>query len=393
MGVLVRERPEGSGIYWVYINHKGKRKAQKVGDKKAANTIARRVEERLASGDLGLFQEVKQSPIFEKYAQQWLDGHAKTSCKHSTWQRYEVCLRKYLFPVFGDTPIDRIQRKDIKKFIYSKLAEGLSASSVRNIKAVLSGVLSSAYEDELILGNPALRLGKLIKKNDYRKDINPLTKEEVLVMLQTAQEHFPQYYPVFLLAGSTGMRLGEVIGLQPGDVDFKGRFIEVQRAIVRGRVETPKSGKSRRVDMSLQLAAVLKVHLIRTKELTLKRGGQQQPETLFYNNEGRPLDQDNLVKRVFYKCLEKAGLRRVRFHDLRHTFASIHISQGESLAYVRDQLGHHSIQITVDIYGHLVPGSNKSAADRLLHMQPAATYTQPEDVEPQKKHSENVLSA
>jgi len=393
MGVTVRERPEGSGVYWVYINHKGQRKAKKVGDKKAANAIAEKARERLVSGDLGLIQEVKQAPIFRDYALQWLNGHVKTSCKYSTWERYEGCLRSHLFPVFGEKPIDQIQRKDIKKLIYDKLNEGLSPSSVRNIKAALSGVLSSAYEDGLLPGNAALRLGKLIKKNDFRKNINPLTKEEVLVMLKTAMEHFPRYYPVFLLAVSTGMRLGEVIGLQPGDVDSKCRFIEVRRSIVRGRVETPKSGKSRRVDMSQQLTEALKVHLIRTKELTLKKGWKQPPETLFYNDEGRPLDPNNVVKRCFHKSLTKAGLRRVRFHDLRHTFASIHISQGESLAYVRDQLGHHSIQITVDIYGHLVPGSNKSAADRLLDMQPPATYTQPEGVEPQKKHSENVLSA
>jgi integrase len=145
--------------------------------------------------------------------------------------------------------------------------------------------------------------------------------------------------------------------------------------------------------MSQQLSEVLKAQLHRTKELTLKKGWKQPPETLFYNDEGRPLDPSNIAKRCFHKCLEKACLRRVRFHDLRHTFASIHISQGESLAYVRDQLGHHSIQITVDIYGHLVPGSNKSAADRLLDMQPPATYAQPEGAEPQKKHSGLSLSA
>ena len=173
------------------------------------------------------------------------------------------------------------------------------------------------------------------------------------------------------------MRLSEVIGLQSGDIDFNSRFIEIKRAIVRGRIGTPKNGKSRRVDMSLMLADVLRKHLITTKELTLKKGWETQPATLFYNSNGQPLDPDNLSKRQFHKCLEKAGLRRVRFHDLRHAFASIHLSQDESLVYVKDQLGHSSIQITVDIYRHLVPGSNKNASDRLLGLQQSATYTQP----------------
>ena len=89
------------------------------------------------------------------------------------------------------------------------------------------------------------------------------------------------------------------------------------------------------------------------------------PEWLFCTEDGGALDGDNLRHRVFYKVLEKAQLRRVRFHDLRHTFASLLIAQGESLAYVRDQLGHASIQLTVDTYGHLIPGANRQAVDRL----------------------------
>jgi integrase len=118
--------------------------------------------------------------------------------------------------------------------------------------------------------------------------------------------------------------------------------------------------------MSLELASVLKKHVTDTKELTLKKGWKEIPKTLFYNQEGNPLDSANIAKRCFHRYLEKSGLRRVKFHSLRHSFASIHIANGESLAYIRDQLGHHSIQVTVDMYGHLVPGSNREAADRLL---------------------------
>jgi integrase len=292
-----------------------------------------------------------------------------------------MCLRVHLLPVFGCLPIDQIQRRRIKQFIYDKLNEGLSASSVRNIKSTLSGVLTSAFEDEMIPGNEASGLGKLIKTGDLKKHINPFTKDEILLLLDKAREHFPRYYPVFLLAVSTGMRLGEVIGLQPGDIDFNGGFIEVKRSIVRGRVDTPKNGKSRRVDMSLMLAQVLKDHLVWTKEETLRKGWMKPPETLIFNDEGNPLDKRNLAQRYYEKCLAKAGLRRANWHCLRHTYASIHISQGESLAYVRDQLGHHSIQITVDIYGHLVPGSNRSAADRLLGKTEPATQLQPSGME------------
>jgi integrase len=161
------------------------------------------------------------------------------------------------------------------------------------------------------------------------------------------------------------MRLGELLGLQWGDIDFNGRFIEVRRNLVAGRETTPKSGKTRRVDMSNQLTETLRSLLIARKAEALKKGWGKVPDWVFCNEDGRPLDGDNLRHRVFYKILRKAGLRRVRFHDLRHTFASLLLQQNESPAYVKEQLGHASIQITVDVYGHLIPGANRQAVDRL----------------------------
>jgi integrase len=143
------------------------------------------------------------------------------------------------------------------------------------------------------------------------------------------------------------------------------RFIEVRRNRVAGRLTTSKNGKTRRVDMSDQLAGTLRALLTARKTQTLRNGWGQVPEWTFCNESGGPLDRDNLRHRVFYKLLAKAGLRRIRLHDLRHTYASLLIAQGESLAYVRDQLGHASIQLTVDTYGHLVPGANRQAVNRL----------------------------
>ena len=161
------------------------------------------------------------------------------------------------------------------------------------------------------------------------------------------------------------MRLGELLGLQWGDVDFHGRFIEVRHNLVARRITTPKNGKTRRVDMSTQLADTLRTLLTTRKAEALRNGWGQVPEWVFCSETGGHLDGDNLRHRVFYRLLTKAELRRIRVHDLRHSFASMLIQNGESLAYVRDQLGHASIQLTVDTYGHLVPGANRQAVDRL----------------------------
>ena len=385
MGVTVRQKQPGKGNpWWVFIHHQGKRRSKIVGDKKTADAVAARIRTKLKLGEFNMLEEENPCPLFKDYAEQWFKSHVKTFCKYSTMKGYEGCFTNHILPRFGPEPLDTIKRKDIKDLMCSKLGEGLTPGTVRNIKACLSGIFTSAVEDEIIVVNPAARLGKqinkMIKKQDPKQDINPFTREEAQLFLKTAKWYCPRYYPAFMCALRTGVRLSELIGLKPGDIDFNSRFIEVRRGIVLGRMTTPKSGKTRRVDMSRQLADVLKTHLFETKKETLRRGWKELPQRLFYNENGRELDPNNFRKRYFYKCLEKAGLRRIRLHDLRHTFASLLISQGESLAYVRDQMGHHSIQITVDIYGHLVPGSNREAVDKLddvPHL--SAPYTHPAD--------------
>jgi hypothetical protein len=149
-------------------------------------------------------------------------------------------------------------------------------------------------------------------------------------------------------------------------VDFyQPRSMGINRTYARGKIGPPKNGKRRTVDMSRQLTAVLQEHRLQQKHRALKRGWGFVPEWVFVNSVGKPLDINHWRKRVFYRVLKKAGIKKIRVHDLRHTYASLLIQGGESLAYVRDQLGHHSIKVTVDIYGHLVPGVNKAAVDRL----------------------------
>jgi len=117
--------------------------------------------------------------------------------------------------------------------------------------------------------------------------------------------------------------------------------------------------------MSPQLAETLKALRTERKKESLAKGWKEMPEWVFVNEVGQVIDEGNLRRRVFYPALAKTGLRHIRIHDLRHTYASMLLQNGESLVYVKDQLGHSSIQITVDIYGHLVPGANRQAVARL----------------------------
>jgi integrase len=378
MGVKVRQKVKGKGNpWWVFISHNNKRTSRQIGDKAAAETVASKIRAKLQLGEFGFDENKKPIPLFKNFATGFMDTYSAMNHKESTTETYQQALDRHILPYFEDMPLNEITRKDIKDFIgekqrqrfstgkgETKKKKRLSTGTIRNLKAYLSAILSEAVDDELIAFNPAARTGKLIKKGKA-KEIFPYTWEEKAQFEKAMQQHSPRCYPLFLTALRTGMRLGELIALQPGDLDFNGGFIEIRRAFSRGRLTTPKSGKSRRVDMSNGLAETLKQHLVSRKTETLKKGWGEPPELLFYNEAGNRIDINGIRKRVFYKCLEKAGLRRIRIHDLRHTYATLRISKGDNILDVSKQLGHHSIKITLDTYAHWMPGGKKSEVDEL----------------------------
>lgn len=148
------------------------------------------------------------------------------------------------------------------------------------------------------------------------------------------------------------------------DIDFEGRLITIKRSFPKGKIETPKSGLSRTVDMSQQLAETLRDLHHQRKIGTLNRGWNKMPQWVFVNVAGKPY-HESYMRRVFYKALKAANLRKMRVHDLRHAYATLRISKGDNIADVSKQLDHHSVKFTMDIYYHWVPGGNKSEIDAL----------------------------
>jgi integrase len=359
MGVKVRQK---DGKWYVFINHHGRRKAKCIGDKRVAQAVAQKLQAKLALGDFQLDDSPR--PTFAAYANQWL-SNAQRLCKDSTIHGYRAVIKHHLLPAFGHCTLEEITRERVRALVFDKHQAGCASQTIRNIITPLRTMLHQAVEDGIMATNPAVKIGRYLRGTPRSKDVNPLTREEVSLLLETALTHNPRYYPFLLTACRTGMRIGELLGLQWGDIDWHGRFIEVRRARVRGRLTVPKNHKPRRVDLSEQLAVVLRnLHRQRMEE-TLRRGQPEAPLWVFCSETGAPMLEANVRERGFFRTLEKAGLRRVRFHDLRHTYTSLLLQQGESIVYVKDQLGHSSIQITVDTYGHLIPGANKSAVDKL----------------------------
>jgi integrase len=200
-------------------------------------------------------------------------------------------------------------------------------------------------------------------RNKSREPVDIFTAEEVALILETCRKMRPDYYPIFLTAFRTGMRIGEVLALRWDDVNWRNRHILVQRSFRNSRLTPTKNGKSRKVDMSEQLYTELKRLYVQRKEEALK-DGLGEPVPIIFHNKGEHTSQ-NSVRNIWRRLLTKCGIDYRKLHTTRHTFASMLIFNGESLAYVKELMGHHSIQMTVDVYGHLLPTENRAAVNAL----------------------------
>jgi integrase len=257
----------------------------------------------------------------------------------------------------------------MQELIGGLVRKKLAKDSIRLIVAALCGLYTFAIESKAVKENPTIKLSKFYSNVRKKRDeIDPLTADEVSTFLRTVlnSKYYSEYYPVFLCDIHTGLRTGELVGLDWGDLDFNGKFMTIRRSIDEGTINLPKNGKARRVDMSDALIEALQALKKARMEQWLAKGQNEIPRWVFCNQEGGILDANNLRNRALHKCLDEAKIRRIRLHDLRHTFASLLIQNGESLAYVKEQMGHSSIKVTVDVYGHLVPpGANRQAVNKL----------------------------
>lgn len=372
MGVTVRKK---NNQWYVFINHNGQRKAKCIGENRAAAVqVKRALEAKLALGDIGVLSPGgSKVPVFGEYVDAWLKDHAKLVCKPSTIDGYESVLRQHLRPRFSSKRLDEIRRNEIKELIGHLVAKGLTRSTVRNAVSILRGIFNQAIEDGHFESNPAANLGRFTRTASTSKVKGvALTAEEVERFLSASEQICPDYSALFLLAARAGLRRGELVSLQWGDIEFgkndrdPNRYILVQHNYVRRQHTSTKSKKARRVDMSQDLRRALLV--IRTA--LLARAGLEDPaeiatELVFPSPDGRILDPDNLYHRYFVPVLKRSGIRKIRLHDLRHSFGSLLIQKGASIVYVKEQMGHSSIQVSVDTYGHLVPGADVSYVDRL----------------------------
>lgn len=335
--------------YAVYRVH-GKQKWEKAGPTKGG--AERLLAKRLTESHSGTFRDSTRIR-FSDFADKWLHDYASVSVKRSTYDSYALIVRLHLVPHFGKCWLNQITPADVQSFLSRKTREEeLTPKTVSNILVPLKRMFHHAVVWGMLSADPTARIQK---PRVDSPEMDYLSPTEVQAFLSAVR---PQYKALFLTAVLTGMRRGELLGLKWSDLDWDRSEIIVQRSLYKGQFVSPKTrAATRRIIMSPYLRDTLRAH-----SLTARRS---EVELIFCNEYGQPLDPDNLVKRQFLPALDRAGLRRIRFHDLRHTYASLLIAQGENVKFVQSQLGHTSAKTTLDRYSHLMPMTRAEAGERL----------------------------
>lgn len=371
MGVKIREK---GGAWWVFITHRGRRKAKRIGHKRTAENVADRLRHKLALGEWPIEEKPQPKPTcptVREYAERWLTLYADVNLKQSTATGYRYALNRFILPAFGDKGLNDLTRPQVKDYLLRLQAKGeQSSKTIKNVVLVFNSMLTHAVEDELINQHPTKGLGRAIRTAATPSTINPLTLEELSRLLVSAKNNYPGYHALFATLGMTGMRVGEALGLKWGDIQFgkdekdPNRYIRIERGWVLGSYTTPKSGRTRKVDMGATLRRILLDHKERAEVQAITSGKPLGP-VLFASPGGRPKDK-SLVWHILHRSLEKAGLRRIRVHDLRHSYATAMLYELHApIQYVSEQLGHASITMTVNRYGHPRQGTGMTFADTM----------------------------
>ncbi len=377
MGIIVRQRKDKTG-WWAFVHHQRKRLKRRFETERDARKFAELLSAQLKLSEFNgeaspLSDNNRQMPTVETYLTDWLHTYAEVHCKSTTAHGYRVMIVRHLLPVFGSRKLDEVSRADIKRLIADLSGKGLKKQTIHNILTPFKEAYHHAMDEGIVSSNPVARTGRLThSREDRRLHMSPLDAEEVKALLQHARETVPSLYAILLCAVRTGLRQGELIGLQWSDIDFRSGFLEVRRAVVKRQLTSTKNHKLRRVDMSPQLIDALR-HMREIRELE-SMSGKPVSEWVFVTSSNTRWDDSNL-RHAFIKLLRTAGIRRVRFHDLRHTYVSLMAQQGSPPKYIQEQCGHSSIQVTMDIYAHLFPSGNKEWSAKLDDVQSADSRT------------------
>jgi len=302
----------------------------------------------LKEGEIIVDERMTVSQLFDRFLNDVVDK----TLKPKTADSYRYLATKHILPSLGKLKLKDLKPTHIQMLYSTKLDEGLSKRTVQYMHAVLRRALNQAIQWEIIAKNPT---SKVSPPTPPKRAPETLTVEQIKKFLQATKGH--RYYPIYLIAIGCGLREGEILGLEAKDLDLESGQLSIRQTIVylRGKVSIaePKTAHARRV------VALPSFVVEELKQLPLPKEG-----LLFQTAKATPISPRNLL-RHFHETLAKVGLPRVKFHSLRHSYASLQLLSGTHPKVVQEALGHSSIELTLDTYSHLIPNIQKEAAHKI----------------------------
>lgn len=362
----VYQRQDGRWTAATYVlrSDGGRERRQVYGATRAA--VIAKLQELITKTSQGI-PAAGTSWTVETFAAHWLGTIAPGSLRPSTLANYAWIMRKHIAPAVGPIKLEKLTPAHVRQ-LHSKIsATGVSARTVQLGHAVLRAMLSEAMREEYISRNVA----SLVRTPRVEaSDVTPWTVEETATFLQLTTDE--QHHELFALALALGLRRGELLGLRWEDIDLATRKLHVRQTAQRlgaahGMViGPPKSARSRRT-IPLPDIAVQKLRSRqRSQRIERELAGEswQEKGLVFSTGIGTIIEPSNL-RRSFDQAISVAGVRRIRFHDMRHTCASLLLARGVPLRVVMDVLGHSTMSITSDLYAHVMPSALVDAASAI----------------------------
>jgi len=360
-GSITRRKSGGWCAQYVVYTSEGRKRRTLYG--KTRHEVAAKLSKALADREGGLTFDAGSLTVGE-YLTRWLLYSVRGMVRVSTYERHEQLFRCHIQPALGRLKLNSLTPAHVRGLISEKLDTELAPATVRKIHSTLHKALSQAVSDGLIPRNAA----DVKAPRPTPKEMRPLSESQARTFLDAVRKAGDRFEPLYVLAITTGLRRGELLGLWWDDVDLEHGTLRVGRALVReggchslGETKT-KRGR-RRVNLTPRTVAALKAHRKRQLEERMKLAGlHEDHELIFASRTGTPVNPEHLVKRSFKPLLKNAGLPEIRFHDLRHTCATLLLSRGVHPKLVQELLGHATIAMTLDTYSHYLPSMGDQAS-------------------------------
>jgi len=357
----IREKTKGSWQIQIYTgtgpDGKPRRHFETVRGRKG--DAQRRLTELLSSLDKGVYTPPGHLTVAE-HLYQWLEGYVKTNCSSRTFDGYQSIMERHLIPALGHVNLKQLHPQMIQAY-YGKACETLSSRTVHHQHRVLSQSLKYAVRQGYLGRNPAEFVDPPSPRNKVMRHLDPY---EVELLLTSVCDSY--YYPVIYTAVSTGLRQAELLGLRWRDIDLEMCSISVSQVLYIRKGEylfkEPKTSHSRRrVSMTPKLACFLREYKLEREKLYFELGSEITLDSLVFTSvDGKPIDA-RVMSHAFGRMVKKAELGGVRFHDLRHTFASLMLMRGAKPKVISEALGHASVAFTMDVYSHIIEGMQSDA--------------------------------